>query len=513
MEYGQLNTNSNTNYAPSPIVRFKKWIIFGLVCLLTLITFSYISSHAYIEVNTDGTGEAHYSFLNQDKQKTTTASSSGPIKKLLKKGDYEVTVTRGDHSYFSVVKVGGFFQKTTVSAKLSPEKARKFVGDNPYPCMYYSGKLLLSLGCGDNVGNAQLHISASADQPAYTLSGLEGVEGTSEGYTKTTEGNLLLVRTPDPHEDESGPHVVYVLSTDLKPLRQTALVGLNPDKTYTIQPYKEGFVVYNIDTFDQILYYKNTTSNPETINVSRPQDDSLRTHTLSVSKDAIMLALTQGEIDPHEENAIVTGQLLVYREGQTKSFRTERTYQSLELCGNNLLCGYGNKQLDVYDIAGEQQKLLYTVKDVESIKIMGNTLLLVKSDKLVGFNPEKREGSIQYSYGDYKFSAITVDPDGYTLSLSTPKDKLVALRINPAADNTDSIDKKIAELQKADKVVDVSIYDKFIYITPDVGDAVYNEQTRIFGTDPSRTKAANNAINQTIDKIGIPRNSYNIQIL
>jgi hypothetical protein len=84
----------------------------------------------------------------------------------------------------------------------------------------------------------------------------------------------------------------------------------------------------------------------------------------------------------------------------------------------------------------------------------------------------------------------------------------MALYVDRTQNNTDSIDKKIAGLNDLENVKSVSLYRNQLYISPGLGNPVYNRVTNSFGYDEALRKATNAKINSTIDELGIDRTKY-----
>jgi hypothetical protein len=128
----------------------KRLVLVGLV-LIVLFAFFWFYSHALLEISIDGSAAGFsYSVSPQGAAKQRESKgNSGHATRIVGKGSYELLVHQNQNSSFRLFKTGGFLSKTVVKVKLSPENARQFVGDNPGPCMSYSGQVLVSSGCGD----------------------------------------------------------------------------------------------------------------------------------------------------------------------------------------------------------------------------------------------------------------------------------------------------------------------------------------------------------------------------
>jgi len=119
-------------------------------------------------------------------------------------------------------------------------------------------------------------------------------------------------------------------------------------------------------------------------------------------------------------------------------------------------------------------------------------------------------GHYEYLFGNYGFNGLQTVESGYILKLFTNKDRSVAVLVEQGAIDSDSIDKKIADLQKLQEVTFVSIYDKFIYISAKLGSPVYSSELRSYIDNPETKKVVAEKINKEIDRLGIDRKVYTI---
>lgn len=497
----------------------KKKLLLILLPITILAIAYWLFSHAYVEIviNNPGAGNFTYSLLDQRNQKTSEVDTAETkIKKLVRRGSHEVLVKQGETSYFSVVKAGGFLAKTTVQAKLSPEKNRKFVGDNPGPCTHYVGQTLISFACGATYNNIQVHIPATTQRPTFTRPAFEieedVIEFIIEGVVKTKFGSFLIVKKPGGNEYLGPAHIAFPLNENFQLTDGIALSDLDENQYYTAQPYKEGFVVYN-SSFDQIFYYASVNEKPTNISIDKPKDQKLQAYMLSVQGESIIVAYAEGgeEVDLDQpETADVKSEVVIFEKNEARRFTFKKRYASAVACGSQKLCLLLNKRLDVYDVGGQKPRHLFMVGGIDSLENTQKGLVLVRGNEVLGLDAESREGSIEYSFGDYGNCGIQKDSGGYLLCLTNSKRKKVALFIDQAAPNSDSIDKKIAQLLELDKVKDVSIYDRFIFISPNAGPLVYLPDINGHGYDPQAKQQAASRINQEITELGIDKNTYTV---
>lgn len=490
--------------------RLRRILIFTVIVVLSLFTLYWLYSHAYVEVTlaNSASGDVSYSLTNQKTQKTTTfTSAASTINKLIPKGSYELLAQQNQTSYYSVIQAHGFLRKTSIQAHLQSEHIRRFVGNNPGNCMYYVNQILSSSNCGDSFASLNVHVPATQNQPTLVQKNQSNIDGNVEGIIKTNEGSLVLLQ-----QVGGGVHTIYNLKNNLILGNGHALSELDTNKSYSVHNYKTGFVVYDSSS-EQFLYYTSTSAKPTTITINGSLDKSFEPYAMSVDDSSIAVAYTN--IPDTTEGPKVKKsktEIVVYDGTNTRQFSFNKQYGSVSSCGQNRLCLLANKQLEVYDIAGDKQVPKFSLSSVEAIENSTKGLLVVKEKGVLQLNATNGDGFMSYSFGDYAFCGIQVDPDAqaYTLCLTNNKQKKVALHIDQNIDNIDNIDKKIAELLKSSDISDVSIYDKYIFISPQLGDLVFDESLQSFDYDPGVKKTVNAAIGQQITTLGIDKTKYQI---
>lgn len=495
----------------------RRKVVIGLLLAVLLAAFFWFYNHAYAEITVQGAdGKAvAYTLRNQKSGKTVEFSSSDSVvRKLLARGSYEVLARANEHSHFSVINVRGFLGKTAVKATLAPEKSRKFIGDNPAPCMHYNGQTLVSFGCGSSYGDIRQHVPATATLPTFVRKPSGIIYGDIEGTVTTTEGSFMLIKAPAEDEDQGAPHTLYPLTDNLELQNGTALLDLDEDKTYSMQAYKQGFLVYD-NAYESVYHYPSVKAKPSSVNIDKPQDEQLKPYALSARGEVIVMAFsnnTEGEVaDIHDTTSTkIKNEVVVREEGKTRRFTFKNQYAAVRLCGNSKLCLLHGDRLEVYDISGDKQTFLYSVSDVRTVENSGNGLLVVREKFVIYLNIDSRQGYIHYSLGDYGFCGIQNESGGYVLCLINSKNDKVALFVDQRADNMGSIDKKVAELLKVPQVKDLSVYDRFIYVSPETGELVYDQAAGGFVPEPATLAAANQAINQAVVRLGIDRSVYTV---
>lgn len=508
--------NPLTSKMKSP--RFKMLSVVATILLFLIFICIWIYGHSYIniDVKTDVKGEFSYELVEQNSKKTTSISSeSKNIKKLVKKGTYEVVVKNGDENSFSIKQTKSFLRTNHVEATLNKESERSFIGDNPDPCMSYDQKILITYACGANYGDASAHMPASQETPTTTENiggdlseiGLGGIINSGGKRLAYLEGHFDAEST----EEE---RITIEVNDKFKPVNRFELKGDLSEGFHQIINYKDGFIIHNRELSD-ILYYKDPSSAPEKISMSGPEDTELAGQQLAVDGDRISAYYTNSdrELDSKEGKTVKddgVSYVKVYENGDTRSFDFKGSYYLAQVCAEKYLCLLQNRELTIYDISGKKAKEKTKISNVYSLKNVGTTLKIVRYDGVLDFDLSKMEGHLQYSFGGYTPCGIETTQNGYVLCVISPKNDKHALYIDNEKKNVDDIDKKMIKLRDMPFIDDVSIYKSYIYITPELGEPEYNETVNGYVPNPVIKQKANKDINAIITELGIDRSRYTV---
>lgn len=504
-------------------INVKKAVIFTSLLLIAIFAFSWFYNHAFIKITVAGTanGKHTYKLVNQENgDMISVENDSTSFKKLAPKGNYEVLVSNEAGSYFSVIKTKSFLRTTTLDASLEPGKKRQFVGDNPGPCSYYDQDILISYSCAGDYSDLQAHVPASAETPTYTQNNEE------TDFSKLSLGGIIKLNDKkmvfaesliDSQEAANENRLFRLLQIDdaLNVADGSVLKGLDTQQFHKIQNYKRGFVVYPVD-YSFIQYYSDARAAPQELSIKPPEDAELTPSDISIRGERIAVAYSDkeevGENLDQEKSPGDKTIIQLHEADNTKSFVLDDGYTSMELCGQNSFCYLNGEDLTVYDISGQKQKELFKMAGVKSVESVGDQLIIVKDDMVVGIDANSGTGSIQYSFGEYQFCGLqnTANEQGYVLCIITPENSRTALYIDPRKPNEDNIDKKILDLATNLDIDSISIYKNFVYIAPEFGELVYDPAINGYASAPAVRKQVNASIAQSIRGSAIDTRVYQI---
>ncbi|MDB5164957.1 MAG: hypothetical protein JWL89_583 [Candidatus Saccharibacteria bacterium] len=482
--------------------------------LILLFIFVWIASHGFIDVTVEnGSGKnLTYKVLNQGGDTVATIESADShIKKIASKGTAQITVDGDSKSYFKITHTKGFLGVTKVVASLQSEKSRQFVGNNPHFCMHYGQDILYSYDCSEP-GGLTAHLPATASTPTTTFTEKEPPYIPLIGFIDAGGTNKVLAT-----DDEENSVSVYDIDPDLRLTNAARLAEASASDSQNVLSYKSGFIIYN-HGLSKIAYYESPVSSPVSIKTISPDEKTKNPVGLSVYGDGIGALFNDGSdvgdigLEGNQTTGTIAGssQFITYTQDSAKSYTLNKLYTSGGLCGDTKLCLINSNVLDVYDIGSGEAKYVFSMKDVQRVLPVNGKAVIATNSKVMVLDQESLSGSTQFSYGSGQYCGISQSANGYVLCQITTKDNNVALYINTSQQNTDSIDKKIYGLLQSPDVSDVSAYKNFIYISPNLGQPIYNLSSGEYEYDPAIKASTNKNINQLIGRLGINTSRYTV---
>jgi hypothetical protein len=514
-------TNPYEAYTPQPVQpparRRKRVTIFVGLILSFLILFTVVSllfSKATIAVNVrgPGTGEITYRFVNQtNPKKVVEVKDTAKSKSVsLPKGIYEITVQQGQTSYFAVAKASG--GTTTIDTTLEAERGRRFVGNQPKDCFSLLRPYLISYDCNGTTEAVDIHVPATATLPTYNQRNPAGNEDVIEGFVHTTtEGDVLLAHEAEVagHEefDPISPHRATILKNGLTP-NVDDIVGLEAlagETRYKTHPYREGFLVYNMERFNRIFYFGSVKTKPTEIVPKQPSDTSRLPYALATRESSIAVAYSKEK----GANPKIKSTVVVQLDSQAREYEFDKSFQSIRLCSPTKLCTLSESNLEVYDISSENADLVYEFGGVQAIENFSGGFLVVRSGEVLKFDADKQGGTRQYSFGDHEYCGIQPTSGSYLICLENSPTSQAVILLDQQQES-DGIDQKVAELRALPEVSAVSVYGPYISITPNAGKLEYQPAKDSFGYDPATIRNANAKITQKLQELAIDQTKYQI---
>jgi hypothetical protein len=503
-------------YSPQQLKIKRRLVVIAITGLLGFV-FWLLYNYGFVEVAINGrvSGSASYFIASQKTNKSTfSGESSKPVKKFVRRGNYEVSINHETGSYLAVVRTGGFLTTKRLDANLKPERSREFIANNPAPCIGYSGNILVSSGCLGRLDSVSIHIPSKTEQPTYIKKLKTGINGLVEGFLSFNQEIYILVKSVPGNEDQAAPHMIYRVTDSGDLADGLEVPKLAEDRTYSIQSYRSGFLIS--DTLYRDAYYFEKPGGDLTeFKLAPPSNNGYVAYALSATDNSLLVAYTDAvsesvlEIHDTEEDKAKT-EIMIQTNNQTKRYNFKGSFGSIQLCGNQKICMIDiNNMLRVYDVSGKKAKLLFELGGIKSAKSLSGTLIIVRSDAVVALDVDTREGYTQYSFGGYRYCGLELLGNKYIICAASDKARH-ALLISPDVGDSTKIDKKVLELQRLSEIKSLSVYQQFIHISPEFGQKQYMPEVGGFGFPDSVKKQVNEKINLEVKRLGIDQGSFKV---
>ncbi len=488
---------------------YRGRIILAIIGLALLFGVWKVFNTSSLSVQVSGgkDGDRYsYSLVDDSGQTVKYSESDQPTASFrLAKGEYQLLVRRGDYSYYEALKTKSFLGSTAIQAALQPEKSRRFVGNNPLGCITTISNTLVTYDCANQADGLQAHLPADSSKPSLVRPLKQSFNGSFEGFVDTQKGKVALVRNSVLLTEDTSQnyYTLYLLGSGLKVVEAASPAGLNPAKSYHIQQYGRGFVLYSGD-LSEVHRYDGWGAKQTKVDMPLTDKKDLPGESLSISGSNITKVYSKA--------GKKSSQAINWDGNQSQKWDLKGEYHGAMLCGPKLLCGLqSNQSLDVYDVSGKP-KGLYSVGGVRSMAKTDKAFLMITDYGVVNFDPQTKKGFLDYSFGGFGFKSLVLTPSGYMVAVDDRRGGAEVLFIEPSTSNKDSIDKKVLSLMSEKAVKSVSAYGAYLYIVSNSGEATYQKSLGGFGYDPTLHNAAVKDIKSAINRLGIEQSAYHITI-
>ena len=497
-------------------IPLKTWFV-GLGGVFLLGVLWMIATHGFISISVTGVSQKKdisYGFYSQSSKTTsTTEQADSTLSKYLSSGTYQVTVSQDDARTIALASAGRFLTTESADVKLTQPLSVEFAGYDPRSCVFATAQVV-TYECGG--GPLYLHVAATSTQPTYAQK-LESSAGEVYGIAKTKDGVVALSRTQGDDEGDGGTtYSLAVLDGNYNVARRLPLNGIDQNKDYHLQPFKDGFVVYD-SGFESVQYFSGLSAAPQKIKISKPNDDKQKIAFVSASNGSMVAVYSdKAGVQPESNTTYikkVKNTIVLYTGNQSESVSINKQVAAAELCGAQTLCAleaYTNR-LYVYDISNGSD-LLYVVDGVTGIATYGKQLYVSRDDGVVNFDVTTKSGQYIYVSGKNGMCGTTVNSSGILLCVTDNSGKSALLRLKPGT-KSDSIEQKLSDLSRTNGVKGVSAYGRYIFVTPDFGEQVYVPELNEFDYNPVTKERVTREINSQINTLRIDRTKYSIIII
>ena len=500
-------------------LRIKKPLFILLPILLVTFIFYLIYSYSFISISVNEAVESQieYQLVAQGSDSVNTFNSDNTsVRKLVKRGNYELKVTQGNKNSFSVVSVGGFLQTKEVQRTLIAEKQRSFIGNNPSPCVFYTNNLLYSFACNSSNTSISQHVPATKDLPTYIKKTNDLLLGNIDGVVRLHNGSYVAVVTPPANSDIlESPYVLYDITKEGRldkgrPIELPDIDGVR----YNYLAYKDGLVA--VDNNKNIFFVPVSGQSVSLLPVDGPSTDSLFTSLFQTDSQTLSVVynnLPDDEISDEAGDLPSQSEIVIYANDQNQRFTFEKGYFGGQVCGENRLCMWSDS-LDVYDTVSNTPKLLFSVHNINNVTVNDSAVTIVRDDGIISINTvvDPGVGSFEFVNTGYDICGTNSIGQDTILCLINKRQQKQALFVNSSADIVSPIDSQIATLFDVPEIKDISIYKNYIFITPELGEPTYNQRSGNFEYNDTVKSVVSKKIQDAIKNSGLNQDQYTVVI-
>jgi hypothetical protein len=487
--------------------KYRKFVFLAVVLTLMGGILYFVATHGFVTISLSGAGDAEDSLvlLNQTSNRSSKSSFNTTVRKLVRKADYEATVRVSGASSWAQFKTKGFLQNTTITMSLQKERARTFIADNPSSCMSYNSQLV-SFSCGSIENIVNVHNQSSGSVPPLVSQGIGDIPGTIDAIITTPSGTVAFVEQLS--EDESNPTIRYSFVPLASSTFQVSgtpilLTGVLDSQTeYSAKAYRGGIIVYSKD-FSSLVYFSKPQSSGDYINLP-DVTGGLRAFDLQASDKALVVSYTNRDLSSDNSLSKVAkgtrSASTVLENGKAaKTYYYNGAWATVLPCGNAKLCAtspVGDKQqMSVYDTSTAKLQPEFNVNNVNQMFGVNGNISVVTDEGVLRLDPTKKRGSFDISFlGDHFCgSGDSNNPTQYVLCV-TSSDGNHALLIDTTIEDTNQINQRVNVI-RANKMVQKIIVDRNkVFIVPDYGNTILNQDTGESDYDPALVQAANQTV-------------------
>ena len=517
-------------------------LILALISLVVLMILIWLSGFAFIEVSVNGTDSntaINYTMQNEKNEYTGTVPSK-TLKKLTRKGSYQVLVDQGSNNAFALVNTGGFFGTTKINLQLQSEKERTFVGDNPQACMSFSN-ILISYSCNASIESLRIHTQADSTQPsAIKKIGTDAAFGNSILGDITIQDTLFLFTILE--LDDGTWYNLVPAPINNSDIRFEQIIKLPDILTengegirYSITPFKEGFLVYDIELKKGYYFDALTDDAPEIITLPSTKEPEFNAYSLDVFEESILTVSMSG-VAGREPNASYKPSLSLQKSKEKsdevlsgndeqkgtsriaistspdKELKLNYLPDQVRFCSPRHVCILKSSNLEIYTINGGTFSRTASINNITQIESANNHFIAATPKGLLQFDAESLKGSYQYYFGDYGYCGMEIVGQQMLVCIennhNTTRSKSV-ITISQT-DKTDDIDKLVYELSKESFIKSIAAYGSFIHVAPDYGTLEYQPATDSIGYNQSKITETNNDVLKKVQSLGLDLNQYSV---
>jgi hypothetical protein len=502
----------NYSYLQSKIMT-KKFALIALVVIVLLVILLFVSKIGRIEI-VPPTG-VEYSYVITDEKGVEVQAKtklSGSMTSFIDKGRYSITITSSEGSYFQAVDQKGFLNKSKIAPTYTQENNREVYGYNPLDCSTIVENTLYSYVCGGYVYELEKHHPATLEQPSFSEPYTVPF-GSLAGVFSSSDGTVVLSAVS--FDDGYSTYSLGKVDENFNIVDENPQSNLNSQYLYKLSPYKEGFLIYDIQGRDA-WYYGSVTDTPVAIPQFKEATSQFSTESQFYTRTTPYGIVTwqsltksgdEADLDnnePSETKVVVFGSDSSYKEYSLSIIPSE-----IYVCGVDMMCITSGNTVSIYSTKTNKLKLLQIIGDVQDTVMVQKELAIISSTSVVMYDAMANSGYVSMNYGR-KFIPCGISDgfNSYTICLTNPNLGSIALKTTLGTKESGKIEQKMIQLADTPELESFSVYKNIIYINTNNGETVYNPATNAYEYSTETVTKADAAVRKRAEDIGLTAPNY-----
>jgi hypothetical protein len=493
-------------------------IVVAVVSILLYLSFLFFQHGKIVLVLPEG--QKTITIASDDNKYVHTVTSSEVyFEKYLRSSNYNLTVQTEKNSgtFFKVVDISGRLSVNNVDVVLVQESGRSFIGDNPRSCSEIIKETLLTYVCNGPLSSMVMHVPATNSLPTYTKSLQSQLE---RKVTDTDTPNIgsvqaiinnnneLLVLT---HKIEFGQGFHNVYSIGLSNNSFVFKFMYSVDSLIASKKYRStidnGSVVLYSDDYSS--FYRGKTFNDlVAFNPISSVIDGNKMTSFDYVNGKILASYTTQPLDYKNITQESTDTRLVFNEGEKEVTKILPFFSTkVEICGLSICAVDTNNTLRIYDLG---LNMITSFTDVKDFTSVGSNLYIAVNNQLLTLNTENLEGNIAVDFGGYSFGGMSKSNSGIILTLDSGN-KQHALQISDKFKGQ-YFDKLVLPFFDSSEIYinSASIYGSKLFVSPELGERVYNSTTGTYKYSETIKEQARKNIEALIDVTDIQKSGIDV---
>lgn len=477
--------------------------VLALCCVL--ISVKFFLSNGRLTINTIGFTATTKLTIFDENDKAISRKTHANITISIKQGLYRVEVFDDSHnSAIGFINVKGRLATSTLSLKADQQYGQEILGKNPSNCMGMLAGLMYSNDCQGDFSLSKLHLAANEVTPPITMAPrnppanatvLSQFEELGKTYLVISESGAVFLN-----------ELIYNELDRSLSLRRVRDMNINNsvDRVFG-QKTTFGYVLAD-PAHQKAYYYTGLGVEPtKTVDLPTPRysDYSAGAYAFKENGD---IAIFEKQAIVRVEGTTTSGNLRL----KDVTREINRDVRKLDFCFGDKLCALEeNNRVQVFSNSGGSLKIVGELTGVTNFASFGNSNILVAVSGGLALLNESLSGSYLVYGSGLSIESINLLPDGDVLAKIGGSKGDIGLRLSKTLPDNRLL-YKYGALESRAYIKSLSVYKKYLYITPEAGRPEYNAALELYDYPQPTVDNIRQQLNK--DRTELDLKNYQIEV-